>query len=222
MRHLVLGAIGIDPQQLIARVGLIGIFLVVFAESGLLIGFFLPGDSLLFAAGLLTHPNDVFHLDVPIAVLAAGCAIAAVIGDQTGYLIGAKAGPRIFNKPESRLFKREHVVRAEAFFEEHGSKAIVMARFVPIVRTFVPVVAGVSNMEYRRFVTYNVIGGTVWGAGFPILGWALGQRFPGLTERIELIAIVIIAISLIPIAIEYLRHRRKAAAAADAPVDKVA
>ena len=202
-------AIGLDPQKLIASFGLIGIFLIVFAESGLLVGFFLPGDSLLFAAGLLTHPNDTFFLDVPIWVLSLGCAIAAIAGDQVGYLIGNRAGPRIFNRPESRLFKREHVVRAEEFFENYGAKAIILARFVPIVRTFVPVVAGVSNMHYRRFVTFNVIGGTVWGAGFPLLGWALGERFPWMVTKIEYIAIIIVAFSLLPIAIEVLRHRRK-------------
>jgi membrane-associated protein len=215
MHPLVLGVLGLDPKNLIATFGLVGILTIVFAESGLLVGFFLPGDSLLFTAGLLTQPNEFFHFDVPIAVLAVGCAVAAVAGDQTGYLIGNRAGPRIFNRPESRLFKHENVERAEDFFERHGSKAIVMARFVPIVRTFVPVVAGVSNMEYRRFVTYNVIGGTAWGAGFPVLGWALGNRFPGLTDRIELLAVAIVAISLVPIAVEVVRHRRRAATAAD-------
>lgn len=212
MRHLVLGALGLDPKPLIQTFGFLGILAIVFAESGLLIGFFLPGDSLLFTAGLLTHPNPFFQLDVPIALLSLSCAVAAVAGDQAGYLIGNRAGPRIFNRPESRLFRYENVQRAEAFFEHYGNRAIVLARFVPIVRTFVPVVAGVSNMEYRRFVTYNVIGGTVWGAGFPLLGWALGEHFPGLTDRIELLAMVIVAFSLVPIAVEVLRHRRRAAA----------
>jgi membrane-associated protein len=207
MRPLILGALGIDPEWLIKTFGTIGLFAIVFAESGLLIGFIFPGDSLLFAAGLFSAtgvlPNVVF--------LAVGCAVFAVLGDQAGYVFGAKAGPRLFSRPESRFFKRENVERAEAFFAEHGSKAIVLARFVPIVRTFVPMIAGASNMEYRTFARYNVIGGTVWGAGFVFLGWALGQRFPALQERVELVAIVIIAFSLVPLAVEYVRHRRRAA-----------
>jgi membrane-associated protein len=222
MQTHVLGILGLEPQHLIATFGLVGILAIVFAESGLLIGFFLPGDSLLFTAGLLTHPNDLFHLDVPVAVLAIGCAVAAVAGDQVGYAFGHRVGPRVFNRPESRLFKHEHVERTEEFFARHGSKAIVLARFVPIVRTFVPVVAGASNMEYRRFVTFNVIGGSAWGAGLPLLGWALGQRFPGLTDRIELLAVAIVAISLIPIAIEVVRHRRNGVDEPAVDVDKVA
>jgi membrane-associated protein len=205
MRSILHGAIGIDPEWLIKTFGTIGIFLIIFAESGLLIGFFLPGDSLLFAAGLFSARGDLPN----VAVLAVGCAIAAVVGDQVGYLLGNKAGPRIFNRPESRLFKRENVERAEEFFAHYGARAIILARFVPIVRTFVPIVAGVSSMHYRTFVTYNVIGGTVWGAGFTLLGWSLGQKFPALTDRIELVAIVIVAFSLIPIALEVLRHRRR-------------
>jgi membrane-associated protein len=217
MRSILHGAIGIDPEWLIKTFGTIGLFLIIFAESGLLIGFFLPGDSLLFAAGLFSARGDLPN----IAVLAVGCAIAAVVGDQVGYLLGNKAGPRIFNRPESRLFKRENVERAEEFFAHYGARAIILARFVPIVRTFVPIVAGVSSMHYRTFVTYNVIGGTVWGAGFTLLGWSLGQKFPALTDRIELVAIVIVAFSLIPIAVEVLRHRRRTGD--DRPsVDKVA
>jgi membrane-associated protein len=217
MRSILHGALGIDPEWLIKTFGTIGIFLIIFAESGLLVGFFLPGDSLLFAAGLFSARGDLPN----IAVLAVGCAIAAVVGDQVGYMIGNQAGPRLFNRPESRLFKRENVERAEEFFARHGSRAIILARFVPIVRTFVPMVAGVSNMEYRSFVTYNVIGGVSWGAGFTALGWALGQRFPALVDRIELVAVVIVAFSLIPIAIEVVRHRR-GKADENAPVDRAA
>jgi membrane-associated protein len=203
--------LGLDPKNLIVSFGLLGIFAIIFAESGLFFGFFLPGDSLLFTAGLLTHPNDFFHLDVPVGLLALGCSIAAVGGDQVGYTFGSKMGPRIFNRPDSRFFKREFIDRTEAFFDEHGSKAIVLARFVPIVRTFVPIVAGASNMKYRTFAAYNVIGGVSWATGFVLLGWALGERFPWLTEKVELLAIVIIAVSLVPMGIEILRHRRRAA-----------
>jgi membrane-associated protein len=212
MRNVLTGALGIDPLWLIKTFGTIGIFLIIFAESGLLIGFFLPGDSLLFAAGLFSARGDLPN----IGILAVGCAIAAVAGDQVGYMIGNKAGPRLFNRPESRLFKRENVERAEEFFVRYGPRAIILARFVPIVRTVVPMVAGVSNMEYRRFAMFNVIGGVTWGAGFTLLGFGLGQKFPALVDRIELVAIVIVAFSLIPIAVEYYRHRKGKAATAAA------
>jgi membrane-associated protein len=219
MSNVAIGALGIDPEWLIKTFGTIGLFLIIFAESGLLVGFFLPGDSLLFAAGLFSARGDLPN----IGILAVGCALAAVAGDQVGYMIGNKAGPRVFNRPESRLFKRENVERAEEFFDRYGPRAIILARFVPIVRTFVPVVAGVSNMPYRTFAKFNVIGGVSWGAGFVLLGWALGQRFPSLTERIELVAIVIVAFSLIPIGIEVLKHRRAQAADPGEPrADKVA
>jgi membrane-associated protein len=219
---LALGPSFLDPQHILESLGpwaLWGAVAIIFAECGLLIGFFLPGDSLLFAAGLFSARGDLPN----VAILAIGCAIAAVVGDQTGYMLGKQTGPRLFSRPESRLFKREHVEKAEAFFADHGPKAIILARFVPIVRTFVPMVAGVSNMEYKTFARYNVIGGVVWGAGFVTLGWALGLRFPWLVERIELIVIVIIAMSLIPIAIEYLRHRRKSSKVETPPTaDKAA
>jgi membrane-associated protein len=219
--RLFTGLLGLDPRNLIQSFGLFGIYAIVFAESGLLIGFFLPGDSLLFTAGVLTHPNDFWQVPVPIAVLALGCAVAAIAGDQVGYMIGNRAGPTIFSRPESRLFKRQHVERAEAFFEEHGPRAIILARFVPVVRTFVPVIAGVSKMHYRTFVTYNIIGGVIWGAGITTLGWALGNRFPWLTDRIELLALVIVAMSLLPILFEVIRHRRKAAGRPTTPTTPV-
>lgn len=212
MRNLVLG-VGIDPQKLLETVGLIGLFAVVFAESGIMIGFFLPGDSLLFTAGLLTYGIEDFQLaNGNIALVAIGCAIAAVAGDQVGYVFGQRVGPGLFKREQSRLFKPEYVAKAEIFFQRHGAKAIVMARFVPIVRTFTPIVAGVSKMEYRRFVTFNVIGGVVWAVGFVLLGYFLGQQFPGIADNLEMAIIVIVAFSLVPVAVEVLRHRRGPAA----------
>jgi membrane-associated protein len=211
MRHQLFGtrivaALGIDPQNLLRTFGTIGLFAIIFAESGLFFGFFLPGDSLLFAAGLFSARGDLPN----VMFLAVGCAVAAIVGDQVGYVFGRRVGPSLFNRPNSRFFKQKYVTRTEEFFDHYGNKAIVLARFVPIVRTFTPIVAGVSKMEYRRFVTYNLIGGAVWGAGFVILGWALGTRYEWMVEKIEIIAIVIVLFSLVPIAVEVIRHRRKA------------
>ena len=209
-------AVGIDPEKLIQSVGLIGLFLVIFAESGIMIGFFLPGDSLLFTAGLLTYGltfSDGKYFQLAggrVWLVALGCAIAAVAGDQVGYLFGQKVGPSLFKRPKSRLFKPEYVMKAEQFFEKHGSKAIILARFVPVVRTFTPIVAGTSNMHYRTFVKFNVIGGTVWAVGFVMMGYWLGKTFPSIGKNIELVVLVIVVFSLVPIGIEVWRHRRKA------------
>ena len=218
----VLAAGGVlDPQRLIDTVGLLGIFGVVFAESGLLIGFFLPGDSLLFTAGFLASaPSSVdesLHLNLP--VLIVGCVVAAIAGDQVGYLMGHKAGPKLFNKPDSRFFKRQHVDKAQGFFDKYGAKTIVLARFVPVVRTFAPVVAGVSKMHYRTFVTFNVIGGTAWAAGITLLGYFLGQ-VDVIEENLELAILSIVAISLVPIGVELWKARKgEETPALDAAVD---
>lgn len=210
MRNLVLG-VGIDPQKLLEAVGLIGLFAVIFAESGIMIGFFLPGDSLLFTAGLLTYGIEDFQLaNGNIVLVSVGCAIAAIAGDQVGYGFGKKVGPGLFSKEQSRLFKPEYVTKAEIFFQRHGAKAIVMARFVPVVRTFTPIVAGVSTMHYRTFVKFNVIGGVVWAVGFTQLGYWLGRRFPEIADNLEIAVIIIVAFSLLPVAVEVLRHRRAA------------
>ncbi len=216
MRSSLLASIGIDPQRLIESVGLIGLWAVIFAESGIMIGFFLPGDSLLFTAGLLTsgleldNGKEFVLAGGHVWLVALGCAIAAVAGDQVGYLFGQKVGPSLFRRPESRLFKPEYVMKAELFFERHGAKAIVLARFVPVVRTFTPIVAGTSNMHYRTFVRYNVIGGVLWSVGFVLLGYWLGQTFPWIGKNIELAVLVIVLFSVVPIGIEFWRHRRKA------------
>ena len=187
--------------------GLLVLAAIVFAESGLLVGFFLPGDSLLFFAGFLSSTG---HLP-PLPIVAGVVALAAILGDQVGYMIGVKFGPSVFQREESRFFHPANVRKAEAFFERHGSKTIVLARFVPIVRTFVPTIAGVSKMHYRTFVFYNVIGGLLWGAGITTLGYFLGE-IDVIKNNIELAAIVIVAVSVIPIWFEVFRHRRAAGA----------
>lgn len=203
-------AVGLDPKHLIDTFGLLGIFAIVFAESGLLVGFFLPGDALLFTAGFLaSHPSSVpDSLHLPLLPLLLGTWVAAIVGDQVGYQFGRKVGPALFNRPDSRLFKREHVERAEGFFERYGSRTIVIARFVPIVRTFTPVVAGAGSMDHRTFTRWNVIGGTIWAFGVTTLGYFLGQ-VDVIAENIEIAAIVVAAISCSPIAFEVLKARRE-------------
>jgi membrane-associated protein len=200
----------LDPQSLIDDIGLLGVFAVVFAESGMLVGFFLPGDSLLFTAGFLASgPSSVDEaLHLPLGWLLVGTFIAAVVGDQVGYVIGRRAGPAIFNRPDSRLFKQENVDKAHGFFDRYGAKTIVLARFVPVVRTFVPVVAGVSNMQYRTFVTFNVVGGFLWAIGVTLLGYFLGQ-VDFIEENLELAILTIVAISVLPIARELWLSRRQ-------------
>lgn len=190
----------------ISKGGLIVLAVIVFAESGLLLGFFLPGDSLLFFAGFLASDAGGHKLPaLPwVALTAAG---AAIVGDQVGYMIGKKLGPAVFDRPKSRFFNPQNVSKAEAFFAKHGVKTIVLARFVPIVRTFVPTVAGVSSMHYRTFVTYNVAGGVLWGAGVTTLGYFLGE-VELIKNNIEIAAIVIVALSLLPVAIELYKHRK--------------
>ncbi|MGP2438290.1 DedA family protein [Streptomyces sp. JW3] len=205
MTTLALGPSWLDPNYLLDTFGIWGLLLIVFAESGLLIGFFLPGDSLLFTTGLLITSNQ---LDFPLWAAIALICLAAILGDQAGYMFGKKVGPSLFKRPDSRLFKQENVVKAHDFFEKYGPKSLVLARFVPIVRTFTPIVAGVSGMKYRSFLTFNVIGGVLWGAGVTLLGsWLGGIDF--VKENIEAILILIVLISVVPIAIEFLRARAK-------------
>lgn len=195
----------LDPNQLVETFGLIGILVVVFAECGLLVGFFLPGDSLLFTAGLLVKQGT---LGQPIWLVCLLITVAAVAGNQVGYLIGRQAGPAIFNRPDSRLFKQEYVDKAYAFFDHYGARAIVLARFVPIVRTFITVIAGVGRMDYRTYTTYTLVGGVLWGTGVTLLGYALGS-VDLVAEHIEAILIGIVALSFIPVAVELLRVRSR-------------
>jgi membrane-associated protein len=193
---IALGPDWLDPEKLIETFGMLGVLAIVFIESGLLVGFFLPGDSLLFTAGLLSA-NDVLP---DLWVLLVTIPIAAIAGDQVGYAIGRKAGPAIFNRPQE-------------FFDRYGPRTIILARFVPIVRTFVPVVAGVARMNYRTFLTYNIVGGVLWGVGVTTLGYFLGQ-VDFIEKNIEFVLIAIVGISVIPMAIELYRgnSRRRAGA----------
>jgi membrane-associated protein len=194
-----------DPRNLIETFGTIGLFLIVFAESGLLFGFFLPGDSLLFTAGLLSSTGK---LGLPFPLILAGCFVAAVAGDQVGYAFGARVGPALFRRPNSRIFKQQHVEKARHYFEHYGSKTVVLARFVPIVRTFPPILAGVGGMRYRTFVTFNVLGGLLWAVGVTTLGYTLGKSIKDIDRYLYPIIGLIILLSVIPIALEVLRSRR--------------
>ena len=207
----------LHPDELIRTIGLIGVIVVVFAESGLLVGFFLPGDSLLFTAGLFAYRGDL-----PIAILLPGVFAAAVIGDQVGYVFGRRVGPALFRRPDSRFFQQEYVDKAQAYFARYGAKTIVLARFIPIVRTFAPILAGVGRMPYRTFVTFNVVGGALWGLGVTSLGYLFGEAFERLVpggdvDRYLLpIIAVIIGLSLLPVVREVLAARREQRAGATA------
>ncbi|WP_153813588.1 VTT domain-containing protein [Streptomyces sp. SUK 48] len=210
MMTLALGPSWLDPNYLLDTYSVWGLLLIVFAESGLLIGFFLPGDSLLFTCGLLITSHQ---LDFPLWGAIALICVAAILGDQAGYMFGKKVGPSLFNRPDSRLFKQENVVKAHEFFEKYGPKSLILARFVPVVRTFTPIIAGVSGMRYRSFLTFNIIGGALWGAGVTLLGSWLGN-IGFVKDNIEAILILIVLVSVVPIAIEYLRARGKSKKAA--------
>jgi len=218
--YLSLGPKFIQPNYLLDTFGYAGLLLVVFVECGLLVGFFFPGDSLLFTAGLVSTGDAVLAGNpigaiAPLWLLLITVPIAAVAGDQLGYFIGRKAGPSIFDRDDSRLFKRRYVTEAHAFFERHGSKAVIMARFVPIVRTFMPVTAGVAKMRYRTFLTFDIIGGVLWGAGVTLLGRLLGN-VAFVSKHIETILILIVLLSVLPIAFQIIKSRRSSKRAPDA------
>lgn len=190
---------GFDIVELIKWGGVAGVALIVFAESGLLIGFFLPGDSLLFTAGFLIHTG---LLPINLYLFIAIIFVAAVLGDSVGYTFGRRVGRKIFDKPNSKLFKQEYLTQAEIFYEKHGGKTIILARFIPIIRTFAPIVAGTAKMPYHTFLTYNVIGGFIWTAGVTSLGYVLGAWFESMGIDIDHvllpIVLVIILISVLP------------------------
>jgi len=197
----------LDPQVILSNPALgpwvvLVACAIIFAETGLLIGFFLPGDSLLFTAGLLVATGTIqFNIWLLVLLLI----VCAFLGNQVGFLIGSKAGPAIFNRPDSRLFKHEHVEKAHAFFERHGGKALILARFVPIVRTFVPVIVGVAGMERRHFAAFNAIGAVLWAGAVTLLGFVLGDRVPFVKNNLDLIFVVIVLLSVIPIILEFAR-----------------
>jgi membrane-associated protein len=201
---LALGPKWIEADFLIETFGMLGVLAVVFVESGLLIGFMLPGDSLLFTAGLLSANGTLPDLWVLLVTIP----LAAIAGDQVGYAIGRKAGPAVFKRPDSRFFREEYVERSREFFDKYGARTIVIARFVPIVRTLAPVMAGVSRMNYRTFVFFNVIGGIGWGVSVTTLGYFLGQ-VEFVHDNLEPIILGIVALSVLPIAVELLRARRR-------------
>ena len=216
VRAPMLGPEWLDAANLITTIvkwfgpwAILGVMLVIFAETGLLIGFFLPGDSLLFTLGMFVGTGAV---GVHIWVAAPLVWLAAVAGNQTGYLIGRKAGPAIFNKPDSRLFKQEYVERTSDFFERHGGKAVTLAQFVPIVRTFTPVIAGVGKMHYRHFITFNVLGATFWAFGITWLGYFLGT-ITWIQDNIDAMILVIVFISVAPMLIsgisQFIKSRRQ-------------
>ena len=193
-----------DVQGLIQWGGLLMVCIIVFVETGLFVGFFLPGDSLLVTAGLFAAKGDI-----DLALLLVLVSLCAVIGDQTGYLIGRKAGSALFKREDSMFFKRKHLEKAHDFYEKYGNKTIVIARFVPIVRTFAPAVAGAAEMNYRRFVTYNILGGVLWVFSMVLGGYVMGKAIPNLDKYIHLVIVVVVFLSILPAIIEIYRARRK-------------
>ncbi len=190
-------------ESLILQFGYLALFAIVFAESGLFFGFFLPGDSLLFVAGLLASQGYFNVILVWITIF-----IAAVLGDQAGYFMGQKWGRGFFVRPNSWLFKPKRLEQAENFYKKHGKKTIVLARFVPAVRTFTPIFAGIVKMDYKTFVTYNLFGGFLWTTIFVSLGYFLGQVFPQAEEYLTFLVLGIIFLSIIPLALEYLKNKK--------------
>ena len=202
--HAVQSLLHLDLFWLIKTVGYLGLFFIIFSESGLLIGVFFPGDSLLFTAGILASQG---FLDLPLLVIL--CTVAAITGDSVGYAFGHRVGRRLFERPDSRFFKRKHLLAAEAFYEKHGGKTIILARFLPFVRTFAPIIAGVARMNYSRFLLFNVVGGVLWGAGVPAAGYLLGNAIPDIDRYLIPIILAIVALSVLPSAIHVISAHRQ-------------
>ena len=195
-----------DLISLIRLVGLFGVTFMVFAESGLFIGFFLPGDSLLFTAGLLASSNFAFF---KIWILVPSVWVAAVLGDNVGYEFGRRAGRKLFKRKKSFLFNPDNVIKAQEFYEKHGGKTIILARFIPVVRTFAPIVAGMGKMDRKKFMAFNLIGGTVWSCGLTLSGYYLGSLFPNVDKYLLPIIIVIITLSVLPPFLHLYKENRK-------------
>ena len=191
-----------NVPELIRIVGQFGLPLIIFAETGLLVGFFLPGDSLLITAGLFAARGD---LSLPLLIVTL--IPAAILGNATGYQIGKRTGKALYSRPDSLLFRREHLRMTHEYYERHGGKTIIIAQFAPILRTFAPVVAGVAEMGYRRFASYNVVGAILWITSMTLTGYLLGNIIPGIDKRIDVLVMVVIAVSLLPAAIAFLRSR---------------
>lgn len=194
----------IDIPVLIRTIGYVGVCAIVFAETGLFFGAFLPGDSLLFTAGFLASQG---YLN--IVILAVTTCIAAIIGDSVGYAFGRKVGPMIFRREDSFLFHKDHIRRAQEFYERHGGKTLILARFMPIIRTFAPIVAGVGEMRYRAFLAYNVIGGVLWTIGLTLLGYFLGRAVPNVDRYLLPIIVLIVILSVLPSAITLMKNYKK-------------
>ncbi|MDP3661389.1 MAG: VTT domain-containing protein [bacterium] len=194
----------LNPTFLITSVGILGVFAIVFAESGLFFGFFLPGDSLLFTAGLLA---SLGHFN--IFALWLGCTLAAILGDSVGYAFGKKVGPKIFTREDSLFFHKKHIERTQEFYARYGKKTVVLARFVPIVRTFAPILAGVGNMEYRVFLAYNIVGGALWTTLLIFLGFFLGMFIPNPDRYLMPLIFLIIFISFLPIIREWWKRKKE-------------
>src|SRR3989344_1152286 len=193
----------LDPLVIIETIGLLGMVLIIFAESGLFFGFFLPGDSLLFTAGFLASQDLI-----SIWWLLILCFIAAVAGDSVGYWFGKKTGPMIFKREDSMFFHKKHVEKAKAFYETYGKKTIVLARFIPVVRTFAPILAGVAGMKYKIFLAYNIVGGFIWSWGILGLGYILGNIIPDAEKYLTLIIVLIVLTSFIPAIVEFIKNRK--------------
>ncbi len=193
----------LNPMQVLALFGYAGLATIVFAESGLLAGFFLPGDTLLITTGIFASQG---HLNIFAAI--AIIIVAAIIGDSVGYLFGIKIGPRLFQRKDSRWFSQKNLQEAHTFFEKYGGQSVVLARFVPVIRTFVPVIAGTSKMNYRKFLLFNVTGGVLWGTSVTILGYSLGRVVPNIDHYILPVVIIVFIVSFIP-AVMHLRKRKR-------------
>lgn len=194
----------LDPLFLIQTLGLVGTLAIIFAESGLFFGFFLPGDSLLFTAGLLASQGYI-----NMWWLVFGGIVCAILGDSVGYAFGKKVGPKLFTKEDSLLWNKKHIEKSKLFFEKYGKKAIILARFMPIVRTFTPILAGVGLMNYKVFLTFNIIGGILWVGSMSLLGFFFGKLIPNPDKYILPIILLIIILSILPAVFEYIKSKRK-------------